>query len=100
MSATVEINVDDELMEHAASRAAELGLTPGEYLQRLLRDDLEACERPTGLAEDGEPFDISEMFDLVTDGPETDIAKDKDKLIGEAVWEEYLSESGQQPRRR
>ena len=30
------------------------------------------------------------FFDLIKDGPPTDIARDKDKLIGEAVWQEYL----------
>ena len=31
----------------------------------------------------------------VKDGEPTDIAKDKDKLIGEAVWQEHLEETKQ-----
>ena len=30
----------------------------------------------------------------------TDIARDKDKLLGEAVWEEYLRKTGRKPKRR
>jgi len=51
----------------------------------------------------GEPkpkADISILFDLVKDGPRTNIARDKDKLIGEAVWQEYLRKTGRKPKRR
>ena len=40
------------------------------------------------------------IFDLVTDGEPTDIARDKDKLIGEAVWQEDLRKTGLKPKRR
>ena len=32
---------------------------------------------------------------MVKHGESTDIAKDKDKLIGEAVWQEHLEETKQ-----
>ena len=41
--------------------------------------------------------DVSVIFDLVVEGEQTDIARDKDKMIGDAVWEEYLEETGQKP---
>ena len=44
--------------------------------------------------------DVSIIFDLVTEGEPTDIARDKDRLIGDAVCEEYLEETGQKPKRR
>jgi hypothetical protein len=34
-------------------------------------------------------FDVSTMFDLVNEGTPTDVARDKDKMIGEAAWEEH-----------
>ncbi len=44
--------------------------------------------------------DISILFDLGTSGEPTDIARDKDKMIGEAVWDNYLRKTGRKPRRR
>ncbi len=39
--------------------------------------------------------DVSSIFGLVQDGEPTDIARDKDKLIGEAAWQEHLEETNQ-----
>ena len=44
--------------------------------------------------------DISIIFDLVDEGPPTDIARDKEKLIGEAVWQNYLRKTGRKAHRR
>jgi hypothetical protein len=44
--------------------------------------------------------DISIMFDLCASGEPTDIARDKDKMIGDAVWQEYLRKTGRKPRQR
>jgi hypothetical protein len=44
--------------------------------------------------------DVSVIFDLVVEREPTDIARDKDKLIGDAVWEECLEETGQKPNTR
>ena len=40
------------------------------------------------------------MFDLVDSGKPTNIARDKDKMIGYAVWKEYLQDIGDKPRLR
>ena len=39
--------------------------------------------------------DVSSIIGLVSSGEPTDIARDKDKMIGEAVWQEYLEETKQ-----
>jgi hypothetical protein len=39
------------------------------------------------------------VFNLVDEGPQTDIARDKDKMIGEAVWQNYLRKTGRKSRR-
>ena len=31
--------------------------------------------------------DISVLFDLVDEGPPTDIARDKDEMVGQAIWD-------------
>jgi hypothetical protein len=73
--------MDPEIQRRAQARAAELGISFAEYVRRLVSADL------------GEPkrkIDVSVLFDLVEDGPSTDIARDKDKMVGEAVWKGYL----------
>jgi hypothetical protein len=92
MAARTQITMDPEMQRRAQAKAAELGISFAEYVRRVVANDL------------GEPKpkpDISILFDLVKDGPATDIARDKDKLVGEAVWQEYLHETGRKrPRRR
>ena len=82
--------MDPELQRRAHAKAAELGISFAEYVRRLVAQDI------------GEPkqkADISVVFDLIDDGPPTNIARDKDKMIGQAMWDEYLHETGRKPRR-
>ena len=91
MNARTQITLDPKLQRRAHAKAAELDISFAEYVRRLLANDL------------GEPkpkADISIVFDLVDEGPPTDIARDKDKMIGEAVWEEHLRSTGQKTRGR
>jgi hypothetical protein len=90
MNARTQITMDPELQRRAHAKAEELGISFAEYVRRLVTQDL------------GEPkhkADISIIFDLVDEGPPTDIARDKDKMIGEAVWADYLRKTGRKPRR-
>lgn len=43
--------------------------------------------------------DISIIFDICSPGEPTDIALDKDKMLGEAVWKEYLRKTGRAKKR-
>jgi hypothetical protein len=91
MNARTQITMDPQTQRRAQAKAAELGISFAEYVRRLVERDL------------GEPkpkADVSIIFDLVTEGEPTDIARDKDKLIGDAVWEEYLEDVGRLPKRR
>jgi hypothetical protein len=86
-----QITLDFEMRRRAKLRAADLGISFAEYVRQLVAKDL------------GPPNpkpDISIIFDLVDEGPVTDIARDKDKMVGEAVWEEYLRDVGRNPRQR
>ena len=80
-----------ELRKRAKARAAELGITLSEYVTRLIASDL-GEDKPKSKA------DISIVFDLGASGKPTDIARDKHKMIGEAVWEDYLRKVGPKPR--
>ena len=78
------------MQRRAQAKAADLGISFAEYVRRLVANDL------------GEPkprTDISIIFDLVDEGPATNIARDKDKMIGEAVWTNYLRKTRQKRRR-
>jgi hypothetical protein len=90
MNARTQITMDSELRRRARAKAAQLGISFAEYIRRLVAGDL---------GERKPKADISIMFDLVDEGPPTDIARDKDKMIGEAVWQEYLRDTGRKPRR-
>jgi hypothetical protein len=91
MNARTQITMDPDLQRRAQAKAAELGISFAEYVRRLVADDL-GPPKPKP--------DISIVFDLGASAEPTDIARDKDKMIGEAVWEEYLRETGRKPRRR
>jgi len=80
MNARTQIKVDPELQRRAQAKAAELGISFTEYVRRLLANDLEPRKRPA---------DVSLVFDIVDEGPTTDIAANKAKMISEAVWREY-----------
>jgi hypothetical protein len=94
MSARAQVTMDAELYRRARQRAAGLGVSFAEYVRRLLASDL---GEPKGK---GAKADISIIFDLCASGEPTDIARDKDKMIGEAVWEDYLRKTGRKPRRK
>jgi hypothetical protein len=86
MNARTQITMDPELQRRAHAKAAELGLSFAEYVRRLVAHDLGEPKRKA---------DISLLFDLGASREPTDIARDKDKMIGEAVWNEYLRKTGE-----
>jgi hypothetical protein len=80
MNARTQITLDPEMQRRAQAKATALGISFAEYVRRLVTRDLSETARE---------IDISAVFDLVDEGPETNITRDKDKLIGEAVWQEH-----------
>jgi hypothetical protein len=91
MNARTQITMDPEMQRQAQAKAAELGISFAEYVRRLVAEDI---------GESKPKADISIMFDLIDEGPPTNIARDKNKMIGEAVWQNYLRKTGRKPRRR
>jgi hypothetical protein len=119
MNIRTQISMDPALRRRARAKAAALGISLSEYIGRLVaRDlgesdtrgfaeaaaestfDLEAPGRPTEVAQGKRKPDISIFFNLIDEGPPTDVARNKDKMVGEAVWQEYLHETGRKARRR
>jgi hypothetical protein len=84
MTRTV-ISIERDLYQRARARAEALGMSFAEFVRSLLQEKLG----------DAKPkVDPSIIFDLGRSAEPTDIARDKDKLIGEAVWAEYLRKTG------
>lgn len=74
MMARVQIALSPEEHRRARGRAAELGISFAEYIRRLVSRDL------------GEPSQLvgpEGLFDLGDSGG-SDVARDKDAMIGEA----------------
>lgn len=89
MMVRTQVALDAEEHRRAKRRAAEQGISLAEYVRRAVRLDLGGEERPKA--------DISEIFGLFSSGG-SDIAKHKDKYIGEAVEAEYLRKTGRAKR--
>ena len=79
MMSRVQISLESEDYRRARVRAAELGISLAEYVRRLVARDLGEPEKPV---------DVSALFDLFDSGG-SDIARDKDWMIGEAVEAGY-----------
>ena len=91
MNARTQISMDPEMQRRAQAKAAELGISFAEYVRRVIAQDLGAPQPKA---------DISMIFDLGASEEPTDIARDKDKLLGEAVWQEHLRKTGLSRNRR
>ena len=78
------------MQRRAEARAAALGLTFADCVATLIADDVDDAQRSVIASKGGEAaFDISEMFDLGSSDEPTDIARDKDRLVGEAASSEH-----------
>jgi hypothetical protein len=79
MASRTQLTLEPELQRRGRRRAAALGISFAEYVRRLIANDV--GEKPA------KP-DVSIIFALGTSLEPTDIARDKDKLIGEAIAED------------
>jgi hypothetical protein len=68
MNARTQITMDPEMRRRAHAKAAELGISFAEYVRRVIAEDR---------GEDKPKADISFIFDLVTEGEPTDIAREQ-----------------------
>jgi hypothetical protein len=75
MMARAQITIEPEFHRRARQRAVDLGVSFAEYVRRLVIRDL---SHPKALA------DVACIFDLGGSGG-SDVAKDKDSMIAEAV---------------
>jgi hypothetical protein len=88
MTEHVTIALNEEELKWARLAAAELELTLEDYLRTIVIDMLPPPRT-------GPRADVSRIFGIGATAEPTDIARDKDKMIGEAVWQEHLRKTGQ-----
>jgi len=93
MTVRQQISMPLPLKRRAQARAAQQRISLSEYLRRLIAQDL-------GPPKPKHKPDISMVFDLGYSGQPTNIAHDKDRLLGEAVWQEHLRKTGRGPVRK
>jgi hypothetical protein len=78
MMSRTQITLDPETQKRARERAAHLGISFAEYIRRLVSRDLEAPDPHR---------DPSIIFNLGDSGG-SDVARDKDTVVGEAIQSE------------
>jgi len=91
MTKHVTIELDDDELARAHVAAEARGIAMEDYLRRLV-----AANLPIEISETQRNALLAKLIGLGSSEHPTDIAKDKDKLIGEAVWQEYLRETKQE----
>jgi hypothetical protein len=79
MMARTQISLEPEAQRLAQRRASELGVSFAEYIRRLVARDIERPQ-PKG--------DVTRIFDLGKSSG-SNIRRNKDKMIGEAVQAEH-----------
>ena len=75
MMARTQITLDPEMHRRARRKAADLGCSLAEYMRRLVERDLGTLKPKA---------DVSSIFNLFDSGG-SDIAKNKDQMIYEAL---------------
>lgn len=83
MPSRTQVTLDPELQRLARNRASQLGISFAEYIRRLVTRDL---QKPHPIA------DPSTVFDLGSSGV-SDVARDKDQMVADAMRAEQRSES-------
>ena len=91
MNARTQVTLEPELQRRARRKAAELGISFAEYVRRVVANDLGRQPKQA---------DVTALFDLGASDSPTDIARDKDRLIAEAVWADYKRKTKRPPQRR
>jgi hypothetical protein len=86
---TIELEEDDVAKARVAAEAR--GMVMEEYLKGLI-----AAHLPVEAPESRQKILLAKIIGMGSSEHPTDIARDKDKLIGEALWDEHLRETKQE----
>jgi hypothetical protein len=83
MVVRAQVTLDADMHRRAKRRAAERGISFAEYIRQVVDRDL-GEQRKT---------DISAIFGIGDSGG-SNVAREKQKYLGEAAWSEYLRKMG------
>lgn len=85
MNARTQVTLNPEMQRRAQAKAAELNISFAEYVRRLVALDLGDLKRKA---------DVSALFDLADTGSKTNIARDNNEMVAEAILQEHSSGRG------
>jgi hypothetical protein len=91
MTKHVTIELDDAELSRARLAAEAQGVAIEVYLRKLI-----AANLPVGGVHGGQKMLLSKIIGMGSSDEPTDIAHDKDRLVGEAVWKEHLRQTKQE----
>jgi len=91
MAEHVTISLEAEQLERARREARRLGVSLESYLSRLVHGSLPMPAPPH------DKLPISAIFGIWASAEPTDVGRDKDDMVGEAVWKEHLRKTRQTP---
>jgi hypothetical protein len=86
---TIELNETDLARARLAAEAQ--GVAIEEYLRKLVTANL-----PMAAARERQRMLLSRIIGMGSSDEPTDIALEKDRLLGEAVWKEHLRKTQQE----
>ncbi len=92
MTEHVTISLNAEHLERARREAGRLGVSLEAYLSHLVQGGL-----PTMPPMARDKPHISAIFGIGASAEPTDVGRDKDAMLGEAVWQEHLRKTRQTP---
>ena len=90
MTVHVTISLEAEHLERARREAQSLGVSLESYLSHLVQGSLPASGPPLH-----DKAHISAIFGIGESAEPTDVGRDKDAMLGEAVWNENLRKTRQ-----
>jgi len=90
MTEHITISLEAEHLERARREAGSLGVSLESYLSRLVQGSL-----PRSAPAAGDKPHISAIFGIGASAETTDVGRDKDVMLGEAVWAEHLRKAHQ-----
>ena len=90
MTEHVTIELDTAQLARARREAERLGVSLEAYLSRLVEGGL-----PTAAPAARDKPHISAIFGIGASAEPTDVGRDKDAMVGEAVWKEHLRKTRQ-----
>ena len=91
MGEHVTIELSEAELARARLAAEAQGIAIEEYLRKLV-----AANLPSAGAQGRQRMLLSKIIGLGSSDEPTDIALEKDKLLGEAVWKEHLRKTKQE----